>query len=232
MIDNVKTKLFGYKNTRFSPHRHSDFIVRNIIKNLKINSIIDICCGDASLAKYFNKKNLSYLGLDCAAECYPKEEHPNIIYHKPSEYSFDFVKRNVVCILLLDVLEHINNFDIFLKDAFKNSNKYVVVCLPNEYVWFNRLKFLLGKELSSHGFQTYGQKEGHRHQWLVHPDSSRKVLTKIAKELNFELSEINMLELFPGKNWKYFLYVCLRRILPQKSRFTEFIYIFKNKKWI
>lgn len=120
----------------------------------QIRSIIEIGCGAAESTlrilkmvgsvKYdateydlryidaINKRNLPF-----------KITQENVYCLKRDDNSYD-------CVIILEVLEHLENYELALKELFRISNKYVVISVPNEPIW-RICNILRGKYLKNMG---------------------------------------------------------------------------------
>ncbi len=74
------------------------------------------------------------------------------------------------CIFLLEVLEHLEDYELALKELFRVSRKYVVISIPNEPLW-RILNCLRGRYLKN-----WGNTPGHINHW-----STPKILKIISK---------------------------------------------------
>ena len=107
------------------------------------------------------KKKIHYLGVDADAGIYKKNKNKSIKYFKNAHVTEKFLrnhKKKYDCVVLMDVLEHTDKFDELFKIALKKSRKYVMVGLPNEEYLLNRLRFLIGKGIPTHGLEMVGTK--------------------------------------------------------------------------
>ena len=134
-------------------HEGYSFIKYFLKENNEIKSFLDIGCGNGILLKTIGKK-VDYHGIDANVGIYKKKISKKIKYFKnakSSEKYLNKIKKKYECIALMDVLEHTDTFLKLFKIALKKSSKYVVVGLPNEDYLINRIRFLLGKGLLTHG---------------------------------------------------------------------------------
>ena len=51
----------------------------------------------------------------------------------------------------MDVLEHTDKFIEIFETSIKKTNKYIIVCLPNEDYIQSRIRFLFGHGIKTHG---------------------------------------------------------------------------------
>lgn len=55
-------------------------------------------------------------------------QQESVLQLKREDHSYD-------CVLLLEVLEHLQEYDLALSELFRVSRKYVVISVPNEPLW-------------------------------------------------------------------------------------------------
>jgi hypothetical protein len=92
-------------------------------------------------------------------------------------------------VLLLDVIEHTRRFTPLFELALTRANQQVVVSLPNELFFLDRLRMLRGHELNAHSLDLVDQPEGFKHQFIVNIDKARSLLSQRAEALGFNLTE-------------------------------------------
>jgi 2-polyprenyl-3-methyl-5-hydroxy-6-metoxy-1,4-benzoquinol methylase len=67
------------------------------------------------------------------------------------------------CILLLEVLEHLENVDLALSEIFRVARQTVIISVPNEPLW-RILNFMRGKY-----WREWGNTPGHINHWSKKP---------------------------------------------------------------
>lgn len=107
---------------------------------------------DARYVKKLREGNLPY-----------KVEQESVLELNRDDGSFD-------CVFLLEVLEHVENYDTALANLFRVSRKHVILSVPNEPLWsflnIVRLKYL----------DDWGNTPGHINHWTV--SGLRKLISK------------------------------------------------------
>lgn len=73
------------------------------------------------------------------------------------------------CVIMLEVLEHLENINLALSELFRVSSRYVIISVPNEPLW-RTLNFLRGKYIAD-----FGNTPGHINHF------NRKKLVKCLK---------------------------------------------------
>jgi len=174
-----------------SDERLAKRVATDVLQRYEVNSILDIGCGDGVVGEHLPAKT-NYLGLDIVEASIYEQKHgkPNIRYVQPNAITEIINKEGPWdMILLLDVLEHTRNFTGLFVEAMASTSKYLVVSLPNELFFLDRLRMVAGKELNAHSLDLTGQPEGFKHQFIINIDKARALLSTKAAENNFELKE-------------------------------------------
>ena len=99
------------------------------------------------------------------------QEDVNNMHRKENEFD---------CVIFLEVLEHISDYEQALKELFRVSSKYVLISVPNEPLWrlLNIARFKYLKEA--------GNTPGHINHWS--PSKLKKLLGKYGKVIKIESS--------------------------------------------
>lgn len=99
-----------------------DFLQDFLIKN-KINSILDVGCGDFNLLKHLNLENVNYKGIDVVdfviEETINKHQCSNIVF-ECKDLTKEKEDQNYDLIIIKDVLQHLSYKNIFA--LLKNMN--------------------------------------------------------------------------------------------------------------
>lgn len=95
--------------------------------NIKIQSIMDICCGSSNLLRVFHNKGFTCVGTESRQGMfdYSKENNPDITYIK-TETMYDVPGRHKVDLITCtgDIVNYFETFDNWLT-FFKNVNKHL-----------------------------------------------------------------------------------------------------------
>jgi SAM-dependent methyltransferase len=67
-----------------------------------------------------------------------------------------FKKNSFDIVVISQVLEHTITPDEIFKETKRITKKYILLSLPNDLTWDDRLRFLMGKSM---GFQSFGHKQ-------------------------------------------------------------------------
>tara|TARA_Y100001980_G_C14487670_1_gene265162 strand:- start:405 stop:1106 length:702 start_codon:yes stop_codon:yes gene_type:complete len=232
MKQNQKITLKNNTITSIGKSSEGFQYVKYFVKSEKnIKSFLDIGCGNGNLINLMNQNKIKYLGVDADAGIYKKTKNKFIKYFKDGYTTEKFLKKHQKkydCVVLMDVLEHTDKFDELFKIALKKSNKYVMVGLPNEEYLLNRLRFLVGQGIPTHGLDMVGTKPGHKHQWLIQYDKSLSILSKCAKHFNFKLHRKYFFITLPNNFIKRIIYILITFLMTNKLKMGNFCFIFKK----
>lgn len=213
-------------------HEGYSFIKYFLKKNTNINSFLDVGCGNGILLKLMNDR-VKYLGIDANAGIYNKKITNKIKYFKNAFYTekyFNNLKKKYDCVVLMDVLEHTDNFLNLFNIALKKSKKFVVVGLPNEDYIISRLRFLLGKGLLTHGLEMVGTKHGHKHLWFIQYKKALDLLVKHGNKQSFKHIDTMFYINQPNNFFKRIIYRLFLSFLSKNLQMNNFCLIFKKQK--
>ena len=174
-----------------SDARLAELIATQILPNYSSSSILDIGCGDGIVSQHLPAE-CKYAGLDITDACIYEQRHDNPkIRYVLTEQIPDLISSEGPwdTILLLDVIEHTHKFTSLFELALTHAGKQVVVSLPNELFFLDRIRMLGGHELNAHSLDLVGRPEGFKHQFIVNIAKARKLLSTKAKEKGFALTE-------------------------------------------
>jgi ubiquinone/menaquinone biosynthesis C-methylase UbiE len=130
--------LFGFRE--YSKYTERLATIKEYKKDFNKKIILDVGCGKNFnfLKRFFGKK---YFGLDLIS--YKKK---NFINHNINSKKLPFKNNSVPNVICTDVLEHVDNPHLLLKELFRISSETVIVSLPNNWPTFY-LNFIFGTEI-------------------------------------------------------------------------------------
>ena len=138
--------MYKYQEKDFKFHKDKMNFVSRIFPREK-GSVLDIGCHTGELGFFLNEKGYSYYGIDIDEKLIKKakERRLNVRYcdidHNkiPFNKKFDYVT-------ILDLLEHIHDPEIVINEikSHLNQSAKIIISLPNDFHFLNRIRFLLG----------------------------------------------------------------------------------------
>lgn len=157
----------------YDKYKSSNFLVKYIMENFhnrflhlikltKAKKIFEIGCGEGYWINYLNNNNFNCIGadfskivIDQAKNNFPKYKNKFLV---KSIYELDHTI-NADLIIVSEVLEHVDRYDLALSSLKKTNSKYILFTVPNEPLWcflnILRFKYLL----------SFGNTPGHINHW-------------------------------------------------------------------
>ena len=124
------------------------------VKKLNVNSILDGGAGEGFTLEYLRVRNIgkTYEGIDFFGKAVEigSKIHPKITLKKESIYELPYKDNSFDLVLSTEVLEHLKEPKIALKEIVRVSKKYVLLSVPNEPI-FMLSNLLRGKNVSRFG---------------------------------------------------------------------------------
>lgn len=123
----------GIQNHYWNKARN--LILYNTIKkfNLQGNKILEIGCGRGVVTSFLRKKQINCYGVELGIVKPIDNTITDYVFYSQDAFTLDYELRNsFTCILLLDVLEHIEFPEQFLANIYTNFPKltHLVITLP------------------------------------------------------------------------------------------------------
>ena len=178
-------------------YNNSNFIVKKLINNFfnKINEIVktfgsdfnilEVGCGAGESTQRIHailKEDQRIQASDIDERYIDKMKELNVPYKVSVESVYDLKRSDneFDCVIMLEVLEHLENIDLALKELFRVSSKFVLISVPNEPIWslLNLMRFKYIKNL--------GNTPGHINHWS--PSKLRKLLSNYGRVINITTS--------------------------------------------
>ena len=153
------------KTDNYKKHTHKNPIQRlllwnffrhlvNLTASKKVDSILDVGCGEGFTLNRLREKGigkkLEGLEYSKAAIELGKKIYPNIKIIPGSIYKLPYKDNSFDLVLCTEVLEHLDEPEIALKELIRVSKKYLVISVPNE-PFFMFAQFVRGKNWSRLG---------------------------------------------------------------------------------
>lgn len=139
-------------------------------------SVLDVGCRDRSLAARL-APGVAYTGLDLQAPA-------DVIGDANSPLAF--AADSFDCVVLADVLEHLERPQLALDEAMRVARQAVVVVLPNVYSLLHRLRFLLGRTMGKYEFSPEERRD--RHRWLLNFDQASAFVDARARNSDWQVT--------------------------------------------
>lgn len=178
------------------PHRSDARLAATITSEIlsrlaNVHSVLDIGCGDGVVSTLL-PDDWNYSGIDLSNAAIYERNYGNerINYSSP-----DDIESTLSCsepadvVLMLDVLEHTRQFSDLFKRAIPLAKQYIIVSLPNELFFLDRLRLLAGKEHPAHSLDLINLPEGFKHQYVINIDKARRILSAVASQHDFALAQ-------------------------------------------
>lgn len=145
----------------------TDFRIKNIIKianEFNLKKILDVGCGYGYFARMLHNNGFDVTGVDISSTNinYSKENNPGPKY-MVHDFESESAKEKYDLIYAFDVLEHVYDYDIFLKNCNSALNKggFLFISTQNAYAPKRKFKFLFGLDtkldfVSKHHIHFFG----------------------------------------------------------------------------
>lgn len=138
-------------------------VLSNLVNSLGVKNILDIGCGEGFVDKYLISKNKDLIihGIDINEEAISmaKQVCPDAVFEKGDIFNIDYPDKSFDLILVIEVLEHLVNPEVAIKEAKRLSRKYCIFSVPLE-PYFRICNFIRGKNILR-----LGNPSGHLWNW-------------------------------------------------------------------
>src|SRR3989344_7343622 len=155
--------------------------IKKTLKEIKVNKILEVGCGPGFstqyLAKILKDKDFqaSEFRQDLVGEA--RKRNPGLKIEQESIYELKRENSSFDLIIALEVLEHLENPEMAVKELARVTSRYCLVSCPNEPLWrilnVLRLKYL----------KSFGNTPGHLHRW------SKEKFTELLEKY-FEIKKV------------------------------------------
>lgn len=173
----IRTKFMP--NNPYCPYNdresRSKFIAKTFKKYIE-SPLLDVGSSENFLKNYI-PNNIKYVSVDITGT-------PTYKIDLEKEGLSHFKDNSFNTVICTEVLEHLNNLHDVFDDICRVSNKYVILSLPNNWLYF---KFMLIK--SKGDLKFYGlpvEKPIDRHKWFFNYDQALNFIIKRGKMNRFK----------------------------------------------
>jgi hypothetical protein len=165
------------------------------------DSVLDIGCRDRGLKAHLPTAT-RYVGLDrqAPADVVASAEHP-----------LPFADDEFETAVLADVLEHLDDPHVALREAMRVSSAAVVLVLPNLYFYKTRLAILRGRPISEK-YRLSPVPVPDRHRWFPHFDDARDFTRGMAEQTGWRVAREVAFDGWPQRPASRAITTVLRRI--------------------
>ena len=121
------------------------FLVQRFLKTVGVlaraaapNKILEVGCGEGYLSAFLAEKLPSSVDIeacDLSLEKIPADINPRIKLREASAYSLPWPDREFDLVVCCEVLEHLTDPLIALKELSRVTNGYVLLSVPREPLW-------------------------------------------------------------------------------------------------
>lgn len=125
LVENKKIKV-GYHRSR---------LLKKHVLNGKCESVLEIGSGIGLIGSYIRNENekIKYLGIEIDKESYQKSQFLKLNTVNDDFTAIDTIEASFDVIMLWEVLEHLQDLELFLELAYKklNKNGKIILSTPN-----------------------------------------------------------------------------------------------------
>lgn len=130
----IENREDGFKYGPASLHRRR--IIRNFIKNISFNSILEIGCGNGYFLKYLlmelniDVSKINITGVDISPNAIKLAQKTLNGSFYDMDISIDKLESKFDLVICSEVLEHIDDYKSALKNIAEMCNKYLIISTP------------------------------------------------------------------------------------------------------
>lgn len=150
--------------------------IRDLFQYLPPGPLCDVGCGEGfvlrDLSDHGYLQGISAVGLDIDSEAlqFASNRMPAVTFQKASAYQLPFHDKQFKCVMMLEVLEHLEYPEKALREAVRTGD-YLILSVPWE-PFFRIANFIRGKN-----WRRLGNDEGHINFW------GKKAFKKLGQSL-------------------------------------------------
>lgn len=124
------------------------------VRPLNVESILDVGAGEGfTLARLSREKIGKKLeGIEYTKEAIDlgKKLHPEFLIKQGNIYDLPYKDNSFDLVISTEVLEHLDNPKVGLRELIRVAKKYILLTVPNE-PWFTVQRFIRGKNILKFG---------------------------------------------------------------------------------
>lgn len=163
----------------------------------EVRLAIEIGCGEGYLTQHINDLGIKIEGADIHQKIVDIaiKLHPSIPFQIKSIYDLSSYDKHYDLVLVSEVIEHLDDPELAIREVIKVSNKYILLTVPNDLIFrlanISRLKYL----------RNLGNTPGHINHW------SEKSFQKFLKNQGLSIIQLRCSTLWlmalcriPGRN--------------------------------
>jgi len=151
--------------------------IKGILAEIEFKNVLEVGCGPGFYTRYLKEflKGKSFEASEFKEDLVKEaqERNPNVEIRQESIYQLKREDNSFDLIIALEVLEHLENPEVALKELYRVTSKYCLLSIPNEPIWrilnLFRLKYL----------KDFGNTPGHLQHWSIR--TFRKFVNKYFK---------------------------------------------------
>lgn len=151
--DNYRKHTAKNPIQRFLINRFFNTLIKEIA-TLHPKTILDVGCGEGFTLNRLRKRNIGkdLIGIDTLKTAIDlgKKQYPHLNLKEGSAYKIPFKDNAFDLVMCLEVLEHLENPTLALKELVRVSRKNIIISVPNEPL-FRIANFVRGKNLKRWG---------------------------------------------------------------------------------
>ncbi len=137
------SNIVRYANTRFFK------TIEVFVGSISPNKILDIGCGEGMILEQlrtYHSVPSTGIDLDPARICLARSQSRDIPFAVGNAQELPYEDNSFDFVMILEVLEHVGEPDVVLREAFRVTSKFLLASVPNEPWWrignLARLKYI------------------------------------------------------------------------------------------
>lgn len=124
--------------------------VKQLVDSVDINNILDVGCGEGFVMNSLDKENIVGIDISEKALTIASIKNPECSFCTGDIYNLPFDNNGFDLVIALEVLEHLDKFEIAINEINRVAIKYCIFSVPNE-PYFKIMNLLRGKNITRFG---------------------------------------------------------------------------------